>query len=149
MVPNGYEYLKQNHPDLHKKYMENGYKLKDFEDPHLIKGARLLRKSSIDEMPQVFNILRGDMSLVGPRAYYYFEVDEQLERYPDAIPYMEQAFKVKPGLTGLWQVSGRSQVGFVERAKMDASYAQKRSLLYDLLIILKTPYVVLSGKGAF
>src|SRR3989339_986938 len=63
MVPNGYEYLKQNHPDLHKKYMENGYKLKDFEDPRLIKGARLLRKSSIDEMPQVFNILRGDMSL--------------------------------------------------------------------------------------
>jgi exopolysaccharide production protein ExoY len=149
MIPNGYEYLKSNFPELHKKYMENGYKLKDTEDPRLLKGARFLRKSSIDEMPQVFNILRGDMSLVGPRAYYFFEADEQCQRYPEAKPYMEQAFKVKPGLTGLWQISGRSEVGFLDRVKMDAEYAKRRSLLYDLEIILKTPYVVLTRKGAF
>jgi lipopolysaccharide/colanic/teichoic acid biosynthesis glycosyltransferase len=62
---------------------------------------------------------------------------------------MEEALSVKPGITGLWQVSGRSEIGFVDRVKLDAEYAKKRSLLYDLWIILKTPYVVISGKGAF
>ncbi len=149
MVMNGYEFLKNNYPELHKKYEENNYKLSADEDPRLLKGAKFVRHYSIDEMPQFFNVLKGDMSIVGPRAYYFYEVEEQCQRFPEAIPYMEDALKVKPGITGLWQVSGRSQVGFLDRVKMDAYYAKKHSILYDLLIILKTPYVVLTGKGAF
>jgi lipopolysaccharide/colanic/teichoic acid biosynthesis glycosyltransferase len=149
MVPNGYEYLKNNYPELHKKYMENNYKLSAEEDPRLLKGAKIIRKLSIDEMPQFFNVLAGDMSIVGPRAYYFFEIDEQLVKYPEAAQYLDEALRVKPGITGLWQVSGRSEVGFVDRVKLDAIYAGKKSILFDLLIILKTPFVVISGKGAF
>jgi exopolysaccharide production protein ExoY len=149
MVPNGYEFLKNNYPELHKKYEENNYKLNADEDPRLLKGAKFVRKFSIDEMPQFFNVLKGEMSIVGPRAYYFYEIEEQKQRFPEACPYIEDALTVKPGITGLWQVSGRSSVGFLDRVKLDAEYAKKRSILYDLLIILKTPYVVITGKGAF
>jgi exopolysaccharide production protein ExoY len=149
MVPNGYEFLKEKYPELHKKYMENNYKLSAEEDPRLLKGAKLVRKFSIDEMPQFFNVLKGEMSIVGPRAYYFYEIEEQSKRFPEACPYIEAALGVKPGITGLWQVSGRSEIGFLDRVKMDAEYAKRRSILYDLLIILKTPYVVITGKGAF
>ncbi|HLD50884.1 hypothetical protein A3K34_02920 [candidate division WWE3 bacterium RIFOXYC1_FULL_40_10] len=149
MVPNGYDYLKKNYPELHKKYEENNYKLEADEDPRLIKGAKLFRKYSIDELPQFFNVLAGNMSIVGPRAYYFYEIDEQLARHPEEEQYMKKALTVKPGITGLWQVSGRSQLGFVNRVKLDAEYAEKKSLVYDLKIILKTPYVVITGKGAF
>jgi len=148
MVPNGYEFLKKNYPELHKKYEENNYKLDSDEDPRLIKGAKFMRKFSIDELPQFFNVLRGEMSIVGPRAYYFYEIDEQLQRYPETRQYLESALKVKPGITGLWQISGRSQVGYVDRVKLDAKYAENKSLLYDLGIVLKTPYVVLTSKGA-
>ena len=148
MVPNGYEFLKKNYPELHMKYMKNSYKLSAEEDPRFLKGAKVIRKSSIDEMPQFFNVLVGNMSIVGPRPYYYFEIDEQCNRYPEARQYLDIALAVKPGITGLWQVSGRSEVGFMDRVKLDAKYAQKKSLLYDLMVILKTPYVILSGKGS-
>jgi lipopolysaccharide/colanic/teichoic acid biosynthesis glycosyltransferase len=88
------------------------------------------------------------MSIVGPRAYYFDEMEDQLKRFPEARKYVDEVMKVKPGITGLWQVSGRSDIGFVDRVKLDAEYAKKMSLLYDLMIILKTPYVVLTGKGA-
>ncbi|HLB51754.1 hypothetical protein A3F07_00995 [candidate division WWE3 bacterium RIFCSPHIGHO2_12_FULL_38_15] len=145
MRPNAQEWLR-NQPDLYRKYQENDYKLDP--DPRLIKGAAFLRKLSIDELPQFFNIFIGDMSLVGPRAYFRYELDEQLLKYPEAIEYINKAITVKPGLTGVWQTSGRSEIGFVERARLDADYASRRSLVYDLLIILKTPYVVLTKKGA-
>jgi len=148
MVPNGYDFLKNNYPEIHKKYMENSYKLNANEDPRLLKGARIIRKLSIDEMPQFFNVLIGNMSIVGPRAYYFYEIDEQLEKYPEARPYLEDALKVKPGITGLWQVSGRSEIGFMDRVKLDAKYAKTKSIWFDLLLILKTPLVVISGKGA-
>jgi undecaprenyl-phosphate galactose phosphotransferase len=89
------------------------------------------------------------MSLVGPRAYYFFELDEQAKRFPEANQYLDKVLSVKPGLTGLWQVSGRSEIGFVDRVKLDAEYAEKYSFLYDMLLVLKTPYVVLTRKGAF
>jgi lipopolysaccharide/colanic/teichoic acid biosynthesis glycosyltransferase len=89
------------------------------------------------------------MSLVGYRAYYGFELKEQVERYPDAKKYLDEALTVKPGITGVWQTEGRSAVGFLDRVKMDARYAKRKSVLYDLSIILKTPFAVLSGKGAF
>jgi exopolysaccharide production protein ExoY len=146
MIPNAHEWLKSK-PEMWEQYVKNNFKLDP--DPRLIKGAKFLRKSSIDEMPQFFNVLQGTMSLVGPRAYYPFEVDEQLTKYPEVEILMDHALSVKPGITGLWQVSGRSQLNFDERVKLDSKYADNKSLLYDLLIILKTPYVVLTGKGAY
>jgi exopolysaccharide production protein ExoY len=146
MIPNAHEWLKCR-PEMWEQYVKNNFKLDP--DPRLIKGAKFLRKSSIDEMPQFFNVLQGSMSLVGPRAYYPFEVDEQLTKYPEVKEIMDHALSVKPGITGLWQVSGRSQLNFDERVRLDSRYADKKSLLYDLLIIVKTPYVVLTGKGAY
>ena len=134
-------------PILSKVYKDNNYKLDP--DPRIFPGGMFLRKSSIDEMPQFFNVLKGEMSIVGPRAYFPDELKEQSEKFPETYPYIEKLLKVKPGLTGPWQVGGRSSVGFVERVRMDAKYASKRSLLYDLMIILRTPFALLSGKGAY
>ena len=145
MRPHSQKWLEE-HPELYKKYQENGYKLDP--DPRLIKGANFLRKLSIDELPQFLNILKGSMSLVGPRAYFKYELDEQLQRYPEAKDYISDALSVKPGLTGVWQTSGRSEIGFMDRIKMDADYAKRKSILYDLLVIMKTPYVVVTKKGA-
>ena len=145
MITNAEDWLK-NHPDIYKKYQENSYKLDP--DPRIIKGGKFLRTSSIDELPQFFNILFGDMSLVGPRAYFRFELNEQLQRFPQVEDDLKIALTTKPGLTGAWQIGGRSKIGFVDRIKMDAKYAKKKSLLYDLMIVLKTPYVVLTKKGA-
>jgi exopolysaccharide production protein ExoY len=147
MFPNAHDYLIKD-PVLYKKYCDNNYKLPAEEDPRIIKGGIFMRKFSIDELPQFFNVLIGDMSLVGPRAYYFYEIDEQTKKYPETAAYIEDAVKVKPGITGVWQTNGRSEVGFVERAKMDALYAKNVSILYDLGIILKTPYVVLARKGS-
>jgi len=147
MYPNAHELLKKDKV-LYKKYVENNYKLSVDEDPRLIKGGGFLRKSSIDEFPQFFNVLKGEMSLVGPRAYYFDEVENQLKKFPEGNNYIDKALSVKPGITGLWQVSGRSDIGFLNRLKLDAEYADNVSLVYDLKIILKTPYVVLLGKGA-
>lgn len=147
MYPNAHELLTKD-PELYAKYVKNNYKISADEDPRLIKGGKFLRQSSIDELPQFFNVLKGQMSLVGPRAYYFFEIEEQLKRYPEAESYLKKVMDVKPGITGLWQVSGRSDIGFVDRAKLDAKYAEKVSLMYDVLIVLKTPYVILTRKGA-
>lgn len=145
MIPNAQEWLKSQ-PELYKKYQENSYKLDP--DPRFIKGAKFLRQSSSDELPQFFNVLKGEMSLVGPRAYYQFELKEQSERFKESEEYINRALTVKPGITGVWQISGRSNINFVDRIKMDAEYARKRSLLYDLIILLKTPAAVFSRKGA-
>lgn len=147
MYPNAHNILVKDKA-LYEKYVNCNFKINSEEDPRIIKGGVFIRKSSFDELPQFFNIIKGEMSLVGPRAYYFFEVDEQLKRYPEAASYFEKVMSVKPGLTGLWQVSGRSEIGFVDRVKLDAEYANKYSLLYDLMIISKTPYVVLTRKGA-
>lgn len=146
MIPNAHEWLLK-HPDMYEKYKNNNYKLDP--DPRLLPGANFLRKSSIDEMPQFFNVLFGDMSIVGPRSYYPFEIKEQLEKHPEVKDKMDVVLTIKPGITGLWQVSGRSELSFVERVSLDCTYATKRSILFDILLILKTPYVVITGKGAY
>ena len=148
MIPNAHEWLLQ-HPEWYKKYQTNNYKLDEKEDPRLIPGARIIRKYSIDELPQFLNVLFGEMSLVGPRAYYPFELKEQAEKFPETKPYIEILVNVKPGVSGVWQISGRSGIAFVERVKMDAEYAKRRSLMYDLLVIFKTPWAVFSSKGAY
>jgi lipopolysaccharide/colanic/teichoic acid biosynthesis glycosyltransferase len=102
----------------------------------------------LDEVPQLFNILRGDMSLVGPRAYYPDELREQQAEYPQTKEAVSMVLSIKPGLTGYWQVSGRSEINFDKRIEMDATYVRKRSIIYDLWIILKTPWAMISGQGA-
>lgn len=145
MITDAHSYL-LCHPKLYEEYKKNSYKLEN--DPRIIRGGKFIRRTSIDELPQFINILKGDMSLVGPRAYFPFELRDQQIEFPQTKPYVEKLLTVKPGITGPWQVGGRSQINFVERAKMDAGYASRRSVLYDLYIILKTPLAVLQAKGA-
>ena len=145
MITNAHNYLLQ-HPKLYEEYKKNSYKLEN--DPRIIRGGKFIRRTSIDELPQFINILKGDMSLVGPRAYFPFELRDQQIEFPQTVPYVEKLLTIKPGITGPWQVGGRSQINFVERVKMDAKYASRRSVLYDLRIILKTPSAVLQARGA-
>jgi lipopolysaccharide/colanic/teichoic acid biosynthesis glycosyltransferase len=103
----------------------------------------------LDELPQVFNVLKGEMSLVGPRAYYTDELEQQQKVYPETRKYVEEIFQAKPGITGYWQVYGRSEINFDKRVKMDAEYVRKRSIIQDIIILLKTPWAMISGKGAY
>lgn len=148
MVPNAHEILRQNpkFAILLSEYKRGSYKLKN--DPRVTNVGRFLRKYSLDEVPQFINVLSGEMSLVGPRAYYPDELREQQEKYPNTQKSVKIVLSVKPGITGYWQVSGRSEINFDKRIKMDANYVRKRSILYDLYIISKTPWAMISGKGA-
>lgn len=131
---------------LYNEYKRSSFKLHD--DPRVSKFGRFIRKYSIDETPQFFNVLRGDMSLVGPRPYHVDELREQQKMYPGTEKFIKETQLVKPGITGYWQVSGRSNINFDKRIEMDAHYAKSKSLLMDLFIIIKTPFVMISGKGA-
>jgi len=148
MVENAHEILRENpkFTQLFEDYKKGSYKLKN--DPRITAIGKFLRKYSLDEVPQLLNILRGEMSLVGPRAYYSDELREQQKKYPGTKEAVKVVLSVKPGLTGFWQVSGRSQINFDKRIAMDADYVNKRSIFYDLLIVLKTPWAMISGKGA-
>lgn len=148
MIENAHEILRENprFAKLYETYRHDSYKLKD--DPRITRFGHFIRKHSLDEIPQFFNILMGEMSLVGPRAYYPDELRNQQKKYPNTKEAVKIVLSIKPGLTGYWQVSGRSEVNFDKRIQMDASYVKKRSILYDLWIILKTPWAMISGKGA-
>jgi exopolysaccharide production protein ExoY len=132
--------------DLYQEWKRSNFKL--HQDPRVTKFGRFIRKYSIDETPQLFNVLRGDMSLVGPRPYHAQELSEQRKVYPDTVKYIKETQTVKPGITGFWQVTGRSSVNFDKRIEMDADYARKKSLFSDIIIILKTPIAMISGKNA-
>jgi len=148
MIANAHQLLKTDPKfrHLYEEYKKHSYKLKD--DPRVTRVGKFLRRFSLDELPQVLNVLRGEMSIVGPRAYYPDELEEQQKVYPETQQYVEELLKIKPGITGYWQVHGRSEVNFDKRVQMDAWYARQRSILEDLKIILKTPWVMISGKGA-
>lgn len=148
MVENAHELLRENpkFAQLYRDYKKGSYKLKD--DPRITGVGHFIRKHSLDEVPQFFNILRGEMSLVGPRAYYPDELREQQMRYPQTRDAVKIVLSVRPGVTGHWQVSGRSEINFDKRIKMDAEYVRKRSVSYDISIIFKTPGAMVSGKGA-
>ncbi len=121
---------------------------KPSKDPRITKVGKFIRKHSIDEMPQLINVLRGEMSIVGPRAYLPDELEEQQRKFPGTEKFVKEMLTTKPGITGFWQVNGRSEVNFDKRIEMDAYYARKKSLIFDILIMLKTPFVMVSGKGA-
>lgn len=116
------------------------FKMKD--DPRITKVGRVIRKTSIDELPQLFNVLKGDMSLVGPRPPLPREVMEYSS-------YDKQRLLVTPGCTGLWQVSGRNSLGFNEMVELDIEYIEKRSIFYDMVIIIKTVGVLFGSKDAY
>ena len=113
------------------------------KDPRVTRVGRLLRRTSLDEFPQLLNVFRGDMSLVGPRPPIPYEVEDY------DIWHRRRLFEVKPGLTGLWQVSGRSRLRFDDMVRLDLEYARAWSLGLDIKILLQTPRAVLSGNGAY
>lgn len=141
MVVNADEKLKQNKV-LYQKYIKNNYKLEQNEDPRITKLGRFLRKTSLDELPQFINVLKGEMSLVGPRPI----VEEELKEYKDK---RNDFLSVKPGMTGYWQVSGRSNVGYPERVNLELYYVYNMSLLMDIRIVLKTVKIVFLKHGAY
>src|SRR3989338_8395380 len=117
-------------------------------DPRITPIGKILRKFSLDELPQLVNVLIGDMSLVGPRAYQNDELIHQQKVYPASRKYVKIISKARPGASGPWQVSGRSFINFDKRVVMDTKYIKRRSIIYDLWIIIKTPFVMISTQGA-
>ncbi len=144
MINNADEVLWKKSPDLLEKFREQDWKLELDEDPRVTKVGKIIRRLTIDEMPQLLNVLKGEMSIIGPRAYRAQELTEQQERYPKTREYVKNILTVKPGITGPWQVSGRNEISFDMRTKMDSDYAKARSLLLDFKIILKTPLAMIS-----
>jgi lipopolysaccharide/colanic/teichoic acid biosynthesis glycosyltransferase len=148
MIPNA-RYLQFHDPRLKKylvEYKKNSFKVEN--DPLRTKVGKFIVKYSLDETPQFINVLKGEMSLVGPRPYYPDELEEQRKKYPHVTDLIKTALSVKPGMSGEWQVGGRSKINFDKRIEMDAHYASRKSLWYDLEILIKTPFVMLSGKGS-
>lgn len=137
MVTNAREIL-LNNPQLFEEFQGN-YKLEG--DPRVTSIGKLLRKTSLDELPQLINILKGEMSLVGPRPI----IEEEEERFGD---FKDERVKIRPGLTGFWQVSGRINTSYEERIQMDKFYMNKCNIWMDLVILLKTPIIVIFGRGA-
>lgn len=129
---------------LYEKYVQNGYKLEQNEDPRITKLGRIIRKLSIDEIPQFLNVLKGDMSIVGPRPI----VEVELEEYKKLNK--EQEFlSMKPGITGIWQTSGRSNIGYPNRVYLEIEYAHNTSIVFDIRIIAKTFVKVVKKEGAY
>ncbi len=130
---------KRQHEVVNEK---DGPIFKNRRDPRITRIGRILRKTSIDELPQLINVLKGEMSLVGPRP----PVPGEVARYR---PWQRRRLAVKPGLTCLWQISGRSEIGFEDWVRMDLWYARHQSLWLDVRLLLKTPWAVLRGHGAY
>ncbi len=141
MVPNAeqlLEELMEKDPKIREEYLTNK---KLDPDPRVTPLGDFLRRTSLDEMPQFINVLKGEMSLIGPRPYLPREIDDMGKAY-------ETIIKSKPGITGMWQANGRSNVGFAERCKLDVYYYDNWSIWLDVIIIVKTIKVVLKHKGA-
>jgi Undecaprenyl-phosphate galactose phosphotransferase WbaP len=142
MVPNADQVLRElleNNLELKAEWIRD-HKLRN--DPRITRIGRFLRRTSLDELPQLWNVLRGEMSLVGPRPV----VREELLRYGRNI---RTYLAAKPGITGLWQVTGRNDTDYRRRVVLDTYYVRNQNLLLDLYILLKTTLVVLEGSGAY
>lgn len=142
MVEDADDILYKKDKKLLKKFKRGDWKLKN--DPRITKFGRILRSLTIDEFPQLYNVLRGEMSMVGPRAYVKAELSEQQKKYPKTKSLIKLITSIKPGITGPWQTSGRNEVPFDKRAKMDAEYARNRCIITDLIILTKTPQAMIS-----
>lgn len=144
MIPNAHKILHEHDSELLQEFKAKDWKIEADEDPRITKLGRMLRALTIDEFPQIFNVLKGQMSMVGPRAYMEQELEEQTSRYPETKKYLPDILSVKPGITGVWQTSGRNKIRFPQRAKMDADYAKHGSIWQDIRILLRTPRAMLS-----
>ena len=138
MVHNAEELLEE----LNNQNELTGPVFKMKEDPRITKVGKFIRKTSIDELPQLFNILKGDMSLVGPRP----PIPREVEKYNE---YQLQRLSVKPGLTCIWQVSGRNSIDFDQWIELDLQYIRERSILLDTKLIFKTFFVLFGDKNAY
>lgn len=141
MVVDAEEVLKKN-TALYSKYLSNSYKLPAGEDPRVTKIGLFIRKTSLDELPQFINILKGDMSMIGPRPV----VEKELNEYGDRV---DEFLSAKPGAMGLWQASGRSNICYPERADLEMYYVSHRSFHYDLMILFKNIVSIVKAVGAF
>jgi lipopolysaccharide/colanic/teichoic acid biosynthesis glycosyltransferase len=137
MIRNADEFLAK-HPELLRKYQQN---MKLIGDPRITRVGKFLRKTSLDELPQLFNVLVGQMSLVGPRIIH----PSELPRYGE---YAQKRLSVRPGITGLWQISGRQHISYDERVRLDMQYIDHRSCMSDIVILLKTVKVFIVHTGA-
>ena len=137
MVHNAEELLDQ----LQEQNEQSGPVFKIKDDPRITKVGKFIRKTSIDELPQLLNILRGDMSIVGPRP----PIPREVEQY---TTYQMQRLLVKPGLTCYWQVGGRNEIGFDEWVELDIKYIEERNLWIDIKLIFKTVFVLFGDKTA-
>jgi len=149
MIKNAHEVLRtdKRFKKFYEEYKKNNFKIETDKDPRITKVGRFIRKTSLDELPQLINILKGEMSMVGPRAFHSDELKEQQNRYPNTRKLVKTLLGVRPGLTGLWQISGRSAIDFPKRVELDAEYARKRSIFRDLKILITTIPAVFRGEG--
>mgnify|MGYP001261744656 FL=1 len=141
MVVNADQKLHENKA-LYALYVKNNYKLEPEQDPRITSFGRWLRKTSIDELPQFVNILKGDMSLIGPRPI----VQEELAEYGDRKSIF---LSVKPGAMGLWQASGRSNIGYPERCELELSYVEQASFWSDAKILVRNIVTIFKSEGAY
>ncbi|MFX4261826.1 undecaprenyl-phosphate galactose phosphotransferase WbaP [Pelotomaculum propionicicum] len=142
MVANAQEILNkllEENKDLYSEWAR-GCKIKD--DPRITRVGKFLRKTSLDELPQIFNVFKGEMSLVGPRPI----INDEIEKYGEYIDYF---YQVRPGITGLWQISGRNQIEYDERVQIDAWYVRNWSLWLDITLLIRTVNAVLTRRGAY
>lgn len=142
MKPNAQQLLEKllNEDERLREEWEQNQKLKN--DPRITKIGDFLRKSSLDELPQLYNVIKGEMSLVGPRPI----VEDELEKYGDDLQYY---LETRPGMTGIWQISGRNDTSYEQRVKLDTWYVRNWSLWYDVVILIKTIPVVLWRRGSY
>lgn len=131
----------QRFKEVEDKNEISGFMFKIKDDPRVTRVGRIIRKTSIDELPQLFNVLKGDMSIVGPRP----PIGREVQKY-DA--WHNLRLSVKPGITGLWQVSGRNNIGFEDMCRLDLKYIRERNFIYDIKIIFKTLPVLLGDSRA-
>ncbi len=151
MIPNAHELLHKDpkFSKLKKKHEKCGAKLKIDDDVRITKVGKVIRKFDLDELPQLFNVLKGEMSLVGPRAYFDEEIESYSKKYDVFNEKIDCVMELKPGITGLWQISGRNLLTIADRINYDYEYYTKKGIIFYILILLKTPKIVITRYGAY